>query len=179
MLQPYPNTDDAAIDASATTELSWLMSVITAVRTIRAERDIAPGKPLPLLLAEGTDADRALLPRYRHYLIALARLESVEWLKPGDTAPESAVSLVGQLKVLAPLGSFIDRQAELTRLDRELERLRKELSKARAKLDNADFVARAPPHVVVQEQQRVADFQAALAKLSEQRRQAESMRAPA
>jgi len=126
-------------------------------------------------LAEGTDADRALLPRYRHYVAALARAESIDWLKPGAAAPESAMALVGQLKVLVPLGSFIDKAAELARLERELERLRKELSKARAKLDNADFVARAPQHVVAQEQQRVAEFEAALAKLTEQRQRVESL----
>ena len=175
MIEPYPTPDANAIDRNSIAELDWLMAVITAVRTLRAERDISPGKPLPLLLAEGSDSDRAYLPRYRHYLMALARLESIEWLKPGDTAPESALSLVGRLKVLVPLGSFIDKQAELARLDRELERIGKELSKARAKLDNADFVARAPKPVVVQEQQRVADFAAALAKLTEQRQRVESM----
>ncbi len=175
MLQPYPTADAAANDAAATAELGWVMAVITAVRTLRAERDIPPGKPLPLLLAEGTDTDRALLPRYQRYLATLARLESIDWLKPGAAVPESAMSLIGQLKVLVPLGSFIDKQAELARLDRELERLRKELSKARAKLDNADFVARAPQAVVAQEQQRVNDFETALAKLSEQRQRVESM----
>jgi len=175
MLEPYPTADAAANDPAATAELGWVMAIITAVRTLRAERDIPPGKPLPLLLAEGTDTDRALLPRYRRYLATLARLESIDWLKPGDAVPESAMSLVGQLKVLVPLGSFIDKQAELARLDRELERLRKELSKARGKLDNAGFVARAPQAVVAQEQQRVADFEAALAKLSEQRRRVESL----
>ena len=175
MLQPYPTVSAAAIDPSAATELGWVMAVITAVRTLRAERDIPPGKPLPLLLAEGTDTDRALLPRYRRYLAALARLESIDWLKPGDAVPESAMGLVGQLKVLVPLGSFIDKQAELARLDRELERLRKELSKARAKLDNADFVARAPQAVVAEMQQRVNDFETALAKLNEQRQRVESM----
>jgi len=175
MHEPYPVMNSAEVDATAAAEIGWVMALITAVRTIRAERDISPGKPLPLLLAEGTDADRALLPRYRHYVAALARAESIDWLKPGAAAPESAMALVGQLKVLVPLGSFIDKAAELARLERELERLRKELSKARAKLDNADFVARAPQHVVAQEQQRVAEFEAALAKLTEQRQRVESL----
>lgn len=175
MLQPYPMANPAAHDPGATAELGWLMALITAVRTIRAERDISPGKVLPLLLAEGTATDRALLPRYRHYLTALARVESVEWLQPGATAPESAMSLVGQLKVLVPLGSFIDKQAELARLDREIDRHQKDLFKERAKLDNAGFVARAPQDVVAAVRQHVVDLETALAKLIEQRRRVETM----
>ena len=73
------------------------------------------------------------------------------------------------LKVLVPLGSFIDKQEELARLQKEIDRFEKELTKARGKLANADFVARAPAQVVEQEKGRVAEFEAALAKLAQQR----------
>ncbi len=171
MLQPFPAADPARIDREASAEMQWVMAVVTAVRTLRSERDIAPGRMLPVLLAEGPAQEREWAARNERYLKPLARMESLTWLSAGESAPESVLALVGRLKVLVPLGSFIDKQAELARLNRESERLRKEIAKARAKLGNTDFIARAPAAVVEQERQRVADFEAALAKLASQQTQ--------
>jgi valyl-tRNA synthetase len=167
--EPYPRADAARVDAAAIGEMQWVMAVITGVRSIRSARDIAPSRALPVLLAEGSEADRACLERNRHYLAALVRAESLTWLEAGEPAPESAMELVGRMKVLVPLGAFIDKQDELARLKREIERIEKELLKANTKLANADFVARAPASVVEQEKNRVSEFEAALAKLAGQR----------
>jgi valyl-tRNA synthetase len=151
------------------------MGVISAARTIRAERDIAPSKPLPVLLADGGAREHTWMRQNEHYLKLLARMESLTWLKAGSTAPESALELVGQTKVLIPLGALIDKQNELARIKKEIEKFEKELTKAKGKLANADFVARAPATVVEQEQSRVAEFEAALVKLNVQRAQVEAL----
>ncbi len=175
MHQPYPRADHSRVDAFSIEEMQWVMAVITAVRTIRAERDIAPGKPLPVLFAEGTARDREWTHRNEHYLKGLARMESLICLEFGTQPPESAMGLVSGLKVLVPLGSFIDKQEELARIDKEMDRYRKELAKAQGKLANADFVARAPAQVVEQEKDRVTEFEAALAKLAEQRARVDAL----
>jgi len=175
MRQPYPTSQKEKIDASATGEMRWLMAVITGIRNIRGEMDIAPGKPLPLLLQDGSDIDQAHLEANRHYLVTLARAESISWLAKGTEAPESATTLVGNMKVLVPLGSLINKQAELDRLGKEMEKLDKELAKAKAKLANADFVARAPKNVVDQENQRVQQFESALGNLRTQRAKVETL----
>jgi valyl-tRNA synthetase len=175
MLQPYPQSEGQKIDATATEEMRWVMGVISAARTIRAERDIAPSKTLPVLLADGGAREHAWMRQNEHYLKLLARMESLTWLKAGSTTPESAMELVGQTKVLIPLGALINKQDELARIKKEIEKFEKELTKAKGKLANADFVARAPAHVVEQEQSRVAEFEAALVKLSAQRAQVEAL----
>jgi valyl-tRNA synthetase len=167
--QPYPQAQRDQIDTEATAEMQWVMAVITAVRNVRGERDIAPGKPLPVVLQNGSETDRRYLAQNRHYLTALARLASIAWLEPGESAPESVLSLVGNMKVLLPLGSLIDKHAELARLDKEMEKTQKELTKAEGKLANADFTARAPKTVVEQEQRRMQEFGAALENLRAQR----------
>jgi valyl-tRNA synthetase len=171
MLEPWPASDAARIDAAAVEELHWVMGVVSAIRTIRSERDIAPSKALPVLFAEGGSRDQQYLERNRHYLTALARAESLTWLAIGTGAPESAMGLVGQMKVLVPLGAFINRDEELARLRKEIEKFEKELAKANAKLANGDFVARAPAQVVEQEKERVRQFEQSLAKLRAQREQ--------
>jgi valyl-tRNA synthetase len=62
----------------------------------------------------------------------------------------------------------IDVAAETERLGKEIARLNAEIAKAQGKLDNESFVARAPAAVVAQEQQRVAEFTAAVIRLRDQ-----------
>jgi valyl-tRNA synthetase len=175
MREPYPRPENSLIDPDAAEEMRWAMAVITGVRNIRGEMDISPAKPLPLWFQDGSSADKKYLEANRPYLATLARAESITWLDKGQEAPESATALVGHMKVLIPLGSIIDKQAELERLGKEMEKIEKDLSKARAKLANPDFVARAPQNVVEQEQGRVQQFEAALVNLHNQRAKVEAL----
>jgi valyl-tRNA synthetase len=175
MREPYPRPEKNLIDPGAAEEMRWAMAVITGVRNIRGEMDIPPAKPLPLLFQDGSQADKKYLEANRPYLATLARAESITWLDKGQEAPESATALIGHMKVLIPLGSLIDKQAELERLGKEMEKIEKDLSKARTKLSNPDFVARAPKNVVEQEQGRVQQFETALVNLRNQRAKVEAL----
>jgi len=173
MREPYPRPEKEKTDPSATEEMRWTMAVIAGVRNIRGEMDISPGKPLPLLVQDGSAMDKKYLDAQRHYLVALARAESIGWIVKGQEAPESATALIGHMKVLIPLGSLINKQAELERLSKEMEKIEKDLSRAKAKLANPDFVARAPKNVVERENRRVQQFETALANLRSQRSKVE------
>lgn len=175
MRQPWPASDKAKIDDAASEEMRWVMDVIVAARTIRSERDIPPSKLLPVYLAEGGSREHDWMKQNEHYLKLLGRMESLTWLEAGKTAPESAMELVGRLKVLIPLGAMINKQDELARLAKEIDKIEKEIAKAKGKLANADFVARAPVQVVEQEKARVQDFETARAKLAAQRAQIETL----
>jgi valyl-tRNA synthetase len=144
------------------------MNVIAGIRNIRGEMDIPPSKLLPVLLQDASTQDLACLERNRATLVTLARTESVTCLEPGDTAPESATALVGDMKVLVPLGSVINKQAELERLTKEIEKKEKDLLKEQTKLTNNEFVARAPKQVVDEVNERVRQFESALASLRAQ-----------
>jgi len=105
MREPYPLTDATAIDHEAIKEMRWVMNVIAGIRNIRGEMDIAPSKLLPVLLAGCLGAGPGLPRTQPRTLATLARTDSITCLKHGDTAPESATTLVGNMQVLVPLGS--------------------------------------------------------------------------
>jgi len=168
MREPYPQTDSAAIDRQSVEEMRWVMSVIAGVRNIRGEMNISPAKLLPVLFQNGSASEQSLLNRYQPFIATLARTESLTWLNAGDAAPESATALVGNLQVLVPLGSVINKHAELERLTKEIEKTEKELQKAATKLENSEFVAHAPKQVVEQMNERVRQFESALASLRAQ-----------
>ncbi len=167
MHQPYPLADESRNDAAIETEMDWLMRFILGVRNIRGEMNISPGKPLPVLLQNGSAEDSARLERYALFLKTLARLESITWLD-GAAAPESATALVGEMKLLIPMAGLIDKDAELARLTREIEKLGKDLDKCQTKLANSSYVERAPAEVVAQDRMRVTELRSAIERLDEQ-----------
>jgi valyl-tRNA synthetase len=83
--------------------------------------------------------------------------------------------VVGELKLLIPLAGLIDLGAERQRLAKEIARLEGEIRKCEGKLGNANFVANAPPAVVEQEQQRIAEFSTTLSSLREQQERLQAM----
>ncbi len=168
-LRPFPVAEAAKLDEAAEAEVGWLQDVLLGVRRIRAEMNIAPGKPLPLLLTGGDATDREREARNRASLCALGRLESITWLDDERDAPESAAFLVAGLKGMIPMAGLIDKAAELKRLDKELERLNGEVGRLSAKLDNPDFVDRAPAAVVDKERAKLADTRQALSDITAQR----------
>ena len=104
----------------------------------------------------------------RPYLNFLAKTESVEILGDGDNEPESAIALVGEMKVLIPLAGLIDKEAELSRLQKEIDKLNGEVKRLNGKLSNANFVDRAPEAVVQKERDKLAEAESALSNLQEQ-----------
>ncbi|WP_445372389.1 valine--tRNA ligase [Methylomonas sp. HW2-6] len=168
MLQPYPDSDTTAIDTAAETQVQWAMDIILGIRRIRGEMNIAPGKPLNVLLQNGSATDQTNLKELESYLLKLGRLEGIVWLNAGDNAPESAIALVGEMKILIPMAGLIDKDAELARLDKEIQRIEKELPRIEGKLGNAAFVDKAPPEVIAKEREKLAGLQSSLTNLKEQ-----------
>ncbi|MEI6708584.1 MAG: valine--tRNA ligase [Methylococcales bacterium] len=175
MLQPYPVYDEAACDVDAIAETQWLMQFILGVRRIRGEMNIAPSKPLPVLLQNGSTIDQQYLANNRSYLERLARLETITWLNLEDVSPESAMALVGDLKILIPMAGLIDKEAELIRLDKEIQKISKELPRIEGKLSSSNFIDKAPPDVIDKEKAKLADLHSILNNLEQQRSKIQSL----
>ena len=168
MLQPYPAADNDLIDVQAEQDIEWIKAVITAVRNIRGEMRIPPGKALEVYLHNGKDSDQARLDANHNFLCRLARLDSITWLKPEDSAPASATGLVGDMEILVPMAGLIDKNAEIERLGKEIDKLRKEVARGDAKLRNPNFVDKAPDAVVAKEREKLDDYRSQQARLEEQ-----------
>ncbi|MCW8853573.1 MAG: valine--tRNA ligase [Gammaproteobacteria bacterium] len=168
MMRPFPETDDALIDHQAEEELEWVKTFIMGIRRIRSESDIAPGKPLPLILQNASELDKQRFQQNESFVMTLAKLDSVNWLGNDETAPESSTALVGEMKLLIPLAGLIDKDAELARLQKEIGKLESNLEKSNAKLNNPNFVDKAPEAVIGKERKRVAEMESAVKQLQEQ-----------
>ncbi|WP_201314907.1 valine--tRNA ligase [Dyella sp. EPa41] len=166
--RPWPRADEIVADEAATAEIEWFKNVLSGIRRIRAEMNIAPGKTIPLLLADGDATDRARAAKFAAQISFLARVEAPQWIETGTDEPAAAAAVVGSMRVLIPLAGLIDLGAEKARLGKEISRIEVEIKKCEGKLGNASFVANAPAEVVAQERQRITDWTTQLTALREQ-----------
>lgn len=175
MLQPYPKYNESKFDRAAIDEVEWIKNFIVGIRQIRSGMDIKPSKELTVLLQNGSDADKNLFETHATYLKKLAKLENITWLNSGDDAPESATSLVGEMKLLIPMAGLIDKDVELKRLNKEMDKLVKPIKALEGKLANPGFIDKAPAAVVEKEKDKLAEMKSALANLEEQKQKIEKL----
>jgi valyl-tRNA synthetase len=162
MTQPYPIADSTKIDQAANENIQLLKDMVNACRTLRGEMNLSPALKAPLLVS----GDRQALAHFAPYLVALAKLSSVD-IQSGDLPTADApVSIVKDFKLMLKIE--IDAAAERERLSKEIARIDTEIAKAQAKLSNPSFVERAPGNVVEQEKERLSAFSAKRDSLDEQ-----------
>lgn len=168
MLAAYPEPQEALIDLEAEADITWLQNVITAVRNVRAEKNIGPSKELELLFKNGDDEDFRRAEENQAFLMKLAKLEKLTWLNEEDEEPMSVTQLVGDMEILIPMAGFIDKDAEVERLVKSVEKLEKEIERVNNKLGNPGFTDKAPAAVIEKEKEKAAGFTRDIAKLKEQ-----------
>ena len=168
MLQPFPSYDATLEDQTALAEIEWLKEIIVNVRNIRAEKNIAPSKALDLLLRNLSKDEAACLAKNRTLLQNMAKLDSIQLLSKGEAAPLSVARLIGANELLVPMAGFIDKTAELARLNKEIERFHGEIARIENKLSNESFVVKAPAAVIDKERSKMAEYQDGLEKLKAQ-----------
>lgn len=167
MLEPYPTTaDKTLIDQAAIAEMNWVQELITGVRNIRGENNVPPSRALPVILQDMSEADRAYLERNRAYLVKFGRLANITM--DGDPVPHAATALIGHMKVLVPMGAFIDKSTEVDRLSRDRARIEKDRDRVRTKLENPGFLEKAPSDIVAKERERLVELETRLEKLNRQ-----------
>ena len=168
MLEPYPAPRPELDDPDAVEHMTWLKALVLAIRRVRGELDLPPGRKIPVVLIGPSDTERDRLARGDAYVRVLARVETIDILEAGVPPPKSATALLGDLEVLVPLEGIIDKDAEIDRLERQLDKLGKNLGRSRAKLENPSFRDRAPAAVVEKEHGRAAEFEISIGKLEAQ-----------
>ena len=166
--QPFPEPENHLIDDDSEKEIDWLKSFILGIRKIRGEMNIPPGKPLPCYIKNYSGQDKVYIERSKSILSTIAKLDSINLLSKSDEEDESAIALVGEMKILIPLAGLIDKGAEQDRLNKEIEKLIKLKSQFSAKLSNEKFVRGAPEAVVKNEKEKLASTESALKDLKQQ-----------
>ena len=150
-------------DDKAEAEIGWVIDLITAIRSVRAEMNITA--QIPLVLAGGAAETKARAERWAEFIKRLARVSEIS---SAASAPAGSVQLLVRGEVAAlPLKGVIDLAAERARLAKEMQKADADIARVDAKLSNANFVARAPEEVVEEEKEKRAEAVARKAKIAE------------
>jgi valyl-tRNA synthetase len=161
VLTPWPQLDGLA-NERAEAEIGWVIDLITAIRSVRAEMNISSA--IPLVLASVSKETKARAERWAEFIKRLARVSDVSFAE----APKGAVQLVVRGETAAlPLKGVIDVAAERARLQKELARVTADIKRADAKLSNTDFLKRAPEEVIDLEREKREEAVARQAKIVE------------
>ncbi len=163
---PFPAERDLSAFAADAARMAMVQEAIVAVRTIRAELNIAPSQKLSVIIRPADEDARRALEEQRREIMVLARLENLE-INPEARAPRvSASNVACGNEIIVPLSGAVDFAAELARLDKETARLDKEHAMLSGKLANPNYVQKAPEEVVERDRARVAELEDARTKLA-------------
>ncbi len=171
MLASYPEADKKPADIVVFAQIDWLKRVIIAIRTLRSELNVPPGKKIQLLLQSEHQQDHQWIKQFTTRIKSLARVDSIDWLDASQTAPMAAAQWIDGLQILLPMAGLIDIDAERARLQKQLNEAEQQVIRLQQKLANGQFVNNAPADVVQREQQKLSEHQTLCGQLQNQLQQ--------
>ena len=137
-------------DPDAESQMALLTELISAVRNIRGEMNISPSLNLTATIQTKDSEIKAAIEQYQDILINLAKLDFFRVIDKAERPKSSATAVVAGATIFVPLEGIIDFAKESLRLEKEMNKLVKELATVSKKLENDNFLAKAPEDVVQQ-----------------------------
>jgi valyl-tRNA synthetase len=151
--------------AGAHEEVSWLIELVTAVRSVRTEMNIPGSSLIPIEFINPSDTTKRRAELWDATLNRVARLSGSTF--PSHVKPGSIQIVVGGEIAALPLAGIVDLAAERARLAKEMAKAEADIARVDAKLGNPNFVARAPEEVVEEEKEKREEAELRKAKIAE------------
>jgi valyl-tRNA synthetase len=165
MITMYPVSDSSLIDETAEREMELIRQVVVAVRNLRSEYNVPPGKELEVTVQLASADSKAILEQHGGLARTLARIGKLTLTTAGEPPAGTVVSVVGDAQVCVHLAGTIDVAAEKVRIDKDLAKTEKERAGINGRLANASFVERAPAEIVEEQRTRLAELDERILKL--------------
>ena len=154
VVRPEFENEEAAAGVEA------LKDVIRSVRNSRAEVNVAPSKPITILIKTSDSKLDAFFNGNVNYIKRFTNPEYLEIAADVEVPDLVMSSIITGAEIYLPLADLLNVEEELARLEKELAKWQKELDMVGKKLSNERFVANAKPEVVQKERDKQADYQA-------------------
>jgi valyl-tRNA synthetase len=147
-------------------DIKLIMITISAIRNIKASLNIPPSKTINMYVRGGNQYTNIIQDNIdlMNRMIKIKKLEVGEKLiKPA----QSATAVIENLEIFIPLKGLIDIEKEIKRLEKQVSNMDGRLNSVSKKLNNKNFVDRAPKDIIEHEKAKQADYQQQLNKLKE------------
>ena len=156
MQADYPIKPLVATDQSIVTDMEGVMDVIRAIRNVRGELDVPPGKKIKVVLNCKSDSVVKSIISGQAYIKSLARVENLLVGVAVERPKQASTQVAGEVEVMIPLADLINVAEEEARLNKEIEKVQKDVGFFEKKLSNEKFVANAPPQVLEKDRGKLA-----------------------
>lgn len=158
MQAPYPRPVPEWEFTDGAREMDLVMEVIRGIRNIRGEVEVPPSREIAAILDCGSDESLHVLKRNEGYVMSLARLSDLAMGRAPERPADAAVQVAGDVQIIIPLKGLVNVEEEEKRLLKELGKVDKDIDFLGKKLENPDFVGRAPAAVVAKERDKLEEF---------------------
>ncbi len=175
--QNWRNPPVEELMASVEQRMTRLIDIVRAIRNIRAEMNLPPGRPLDAALLVADLETKRSIEGDEPILRTLARVSQLQYLSAGESLRGAATAVVDGVQVFVPLAGLVDLDEEIRRLTREIGKVAGELSGVERKLENPSFRARAPEEIVAEQEEKAAGLAGKKATLERSLRTLEEARA--
>ena len=164
--QDWPSLGSINLDLQAAKETEWIVHIITAIRSIRAEGSVPHKVKVQLILKDLSDEQRGYIDRNRSVLSKLTNINNI--LFTSETMPKGSIqSLLDEISIGLIVVDEIDVSKEKERIRRDLKKTLEDIEKISKKISNEQFIKNAPEKVILENKQRLTDAMYKRSKLED------------
>ncbi|QMS85788.1 valine--tRNA ligase [Candidatus Xianfuyuplasma coldseepsis] len=158
MISNWPEAIDEFKNPQAIKDFELIQDIIKAIRNVRAEYNVAPSKPIHVVLKCNAET-QALFRENEEIIHKFINPEGLELVAEYRIDTELVSIILPDVEILLPLGDLVDIDQEITRLEQELKRLTGEIKRCQGMLSNPNFLNKAPEQKVAQEREKLVNYQ--------------------
>ncbi|MES1025977.1 valine--tRNA ligase [Gloeocapsa sp. BRSZ] len=169
-LRSYPEVDQDLIAPELEQRFDLLIGTIRTIRNLRAEADIKPGVKVTAFLQSESAHEREILTQGQSYIQELAKVETLKITATVEQVESVIAGVIGTIQVLIPLTGVVDVEALRAKLKKDIAKLEAEVTALATRLNNPNFVNKAPAEVVQGAREALAEARTQLQILQERLR---------
>ena len=155
---PWPTINPEFSEGYDDRCVNGISDIITTIRTMRSEENIAPSKPIDMLLIVENDEVRSQIETNKRYLERFCFAPNIEITKSTDILEKGKTFVLSNITVFVPLKGLINFEEEIKRLEQEIIKLENEIKRCNNMLNNPNFVSKAPEAKIAQERAKLQDY---------------------
>ena len=164
IISSWPIVDERWVDETAESKMELLKGVISSVRTIRAQMNVPPNKYADMIV-HCKPKQKSILNSYSKIICSLAKIDKITASEGGNKPLNSATSVVDGMEIFIPLEGLIDFDLERKRAQKRIDEIQSHLEVLNQKLNNKEFLNRAPEDVVKREKEKSEEMSEELKKM--------------
>jgi len=165
IIASWPKETKKYANGTAEQNMQFLIDVITAVRTIRGRMNVPPSKIADMVVRTPNGSNN-LLSEYESIVQSLGKVGKLSIGSDLKKPAHSATAVVNDLEIFIPLDDLIDIDLERARLEKRHNELKVLFTGIKAKLNNENFIDRAPKEVIDREKEKLFDISNEIEKLN-------------